>query len=240
MKTEVVGIIYKAISKTSGKVYIGKTICGLNKRRSDHLTEAFNKNSNKYNTHFSRAIRKYGEEDFMWEILYEEIFHTQLLKLEIITIEAYSSLCNGYNMTKGGEGTIGYSHTNKAKAKMSKSKKGNSIWKGKTHTEESKAKMSKAQKGKKHTNESKAKISKSLKGRPAPNKGKTHTAETKAKISESIKCENHPQAKLNWEKVTEIRELYKTGKYTKKYIANMYEMAGRTIGRIINNESWEI
>ena len=54
------GIIYKAVNKSNGKVYIGQTIDGINKRSSQHCSNALNKNHSAYNTKFYRALRKYG------------------------------------------------------------------------------------------------------------------------------------------------------------------------------------
>lgn len=61
------GIIYKATSKTSGKIYIGQTTTSLNNRISNHKHKAL------YNidlkNHFHNAIRKYGIDDFIWEVI---------------------------------------------------------------------------------------------------------------------------------------------------------------------------
>jgi hypothetical protein len=83
------------------------------------------------------------------------------------------------NRTDGGEGSSGYTHSDKALAKIS------AINKGKKMSEETKAKMSVARKGENNPNygkhfseESKAKMS-------AARKGKKMSEETKAKISTS-------------------------------------------------------
>lgn len=57
MKT---GIIYMATSP-SGKNYIGRTTQRLKNRKYKHYSDSFGK---LYNTKFSRAIRKYGKENF--------------------------------------------------------------------------------------------------------------------------------------------------------------------------------
>jgi len=68
------------------------------------------------------------------------------------------------NLTEGGDGTSGF-----------------------THSEETKLKM----KSRKHTEESKRKISEALSGKNNPNFGKPLSEETKRKISESQKGEKH-------------------------------------------------
>jgi len=188
MKT---GIIYLAESKTSGKIYIGQTVQGLEGRKQKHLNRAFNKNSNTYSTHFSNAIRKYGRDNFVWVILHDDIPYIELQKLEVSIIAEYDSFNNGYNSTKGGEGCVGFKHNSESKAKMSKSKKGKKL------TAEHKAKMS----------------------RPGESSG---------------------NSKLTWEKVTEIRESYKTKKYTMINLAEKYSVVATTIEKIINNKTWVI
>jgi len=201
------GIIYKATSP-SGKVYIGKTVSELKERKRCHFKDANNKNRRGYDSAFPRAIRKYGIENLVWEILYENVSHSQLLKLEISVILEYDSFHNGYNSTKGGEGTIGYKHTDEAKAKMSKDRK------GAIHTKESKDKMSKAKKGK-----------------PS---NRILSKESRDKIS----GENHHKAKLTWNKVAEIRKLYKQGSYNQLEIASIYGVDNSTINSIIRNKNW--
>ncbi|WP_428221999.1 GIY-YIG nuclease family protein [Gaoshiqia sediminis] len=53
----------------SGKKYIGKTERILENRIKQHISEAFNKSGNYYDTKKARAIRKYME--FSVSILYE-------------------------------------------------------------------------------------------------------------------------------------------------------------------------
>lgn len=46
-------------------------------------------------------------------------------------------------------------------------------------------------------------------------------------------------AKLNWDKVKEIREKYKTKNYTQKMLGIEYNVSPSRISVIINNISWE-
>lgn len=100
--------IYKYTNKINGKNYIGKTN-NLQKRFNGHKSEAFNPNSNGYNLPFHCAIRKYGINNFTYEIL-EEIVDGEsqdfIADREIYFIGYYHSLTseNGYNLTIGGEG----------------------------------------------------------------------------------------------------------------------------------------
>lgn len=100
--------IYKFTNKTNGKTYIGQTN-NIEKRKRGHKSESFNKKSNGYNLPFHIAIRKYGFENFDFEILEEidDAFGRDYLnEREIFFISYYKSLVseNGYNLTIGGDG----------------------------------------------------------------------------------------------------------------------------------------
>ena len=60
--------IYKITNKLNNKSYIGQTI-DIERRWRSHKTEPFNPNSDAYNTLFYRAIRKYGIDSFIFEII---------------------------------------------------------------------------------------------------------------------------------------------------------------------------
>lgn len=100
------GTIYKATAP-DGRCYVGFD-SRWPRRKTAHLQKAFIENEGNYNTHFHRAIRKYGRENFTWEILYQsnDLEHT-LNKMEPHFIQEYNSFGNGFNMTKGGEGRLG-------------------------------------------------------------------------------------------------------------------------------------
>lgn len=105
------GLIYKVICTVTGKMYIGQTITSLSQRKHCHIWSS----RHEINTtnHFHNAIRKYGEEQFIWEIL--EIIEVQTIqeridilnKREIYYISKYDSYKNGYNSTPGGGSGIG-------------------------------------------------------------------------------------------------------------------------------------
>ena len=52
-------IIYKITNIKNNKVYIGQTIRPMKDRFNRHINDALN---NVIDTHFARAIRKYGKE----------------------------------------------------------------------------------------------------------------------------------------------------------------------------------
>ena len=97
---EKTGLIYKAKNTVNGKVYIGQTSNTLNRRKSRHLREC-----KTYNTIFGRALRKYGEDSFQWDILEDNIPLNELNSKEVNYISLFDSTnrSKGYNMTPGGD-----------------------------------------------------------------------------------------------------------------------------------------
>lgn len=95
--------IYKFQNKTNGKIYIGQSIA-LENRYKDHFYNHKNQNLKDYNTKFYRALRKYGFENFTYEILEQSDFFTreELNEKEIKWIAYYNSYEAGYNSNKGG------------------------------------------------------------------------------------------------------------------------------------------
>lgn len=162
------GIIYKAIGPT-GKVYIGKTTTNINSRRTQHCSNAFNKNHSAYNTKFYRAIRKHEKNKFIWSVLLRRP-EKDLNKCERRLIHKFNSYKLGYNSTLGGEGTLGLKHTQLVKDKLSKisskrnSGKGNPRY-GVKISQETKDKISASHVNKKLSQEHKQKIACSLRGR---------------------------------------------------------------------------
>ena len=98
--------IYKYTNKVNGKIYIGQSI-NLEQRRYAHKSSAYNEKANDYNSQFHQAIRKYGFDNFDYEVIAEisneEYTKTMLDDLEIYFIKYYDSYKNGYNATFGGD-----------------------------------------------------------------------------------------------------------------------------------------
>lgn len=95
--------IYKIQNLLNNKVYVGQSNDILRRWR-DHKTNAFNSNDHNYNTHLYRSIRKYGLQNFSFEIL-EECSTFELNAKEIYWISHYNSFFEGYNLTMGGDGS---------------------------------------------------------------------------------------------------------------------------------------
>lgn len=95
--------IYKITNKINNKSYIGQSI-NIEQRWKTHKTSPFNKNCVHYNCLFYKAIRKYGIDNFIFEVL-EECEKNRLNEREIYWIAYYQTHNKkyGYNMTDGGD-----------------------------------------------------------------------------------------------------------------------------------------
>jgi group I intron endonuclease len=187
------GIIYKYTSP-SNKVYIGQTIHEHVRYMRHKRIEGDNK--------FHRAIKKYGFENFTYEVIFtidnedRKRVKEKLDFMERYYIRKYDSLNNGYNLTAGGEGGSG-KHTEEFKKMMSdKMKENNPAW---NMTDEWKQHIADSQRGKKMSDNMKQLTSERMKSNnPMKNpevaakmaenkKGKHLSEEHKKKISESQK-----------------------------------------------------
>ena len=94
--------IYKITNNLNGKIYIGKTMRSIKQRWKEHLANI--KKEECKNRPLYRAINKYGVENFSIEKI-EECSDIILSDREKYWIEYYNSFKNGYNATKGGDGS---------------------------------------------------------------------------------------------------------------------------------------
>lgn len=99
-------VIYKATNKINGKIYIGKTY-NFEKRKNEHIYEMNN------GLPFHNALKKYGLENFEWEIIDHANTDKDIREKEIYWISKLRTCinfedCNGYNLTLGGEGGVSW------------------------------------------------------------------------------------------------------------------------------------
>lgn len=92
--------IYKFQNKVNNKVYIGQSV-NIEKRYGEHFHDHQNPNYKGYDTKFYRALRKYGIDNFSFEIV--ESNPTDLNEAERRWVAYYNSYDDGYNSNKGGE-----------------------------------------------------------------------------------------------------------------------------------------
>ena len=176
MKT---GIIYTLSHPITKKVvYVGKTINTLETRLYGHIGD-----SKRHSRKICKWISKLTSEGLI--PLIEELDSSSeedLARLEIFYIELFKTW--GFdlkNHTDGGEGLIGFNHSEKSKLLMSKERKGEkNAFYNKTHSQEAKDKISKANKNRKMSEEFCNKRSQYMKANPIPK-------ETYQKIAEANK-----------------------------------------------------
>lgn len=115
--------IYKATNTKNGKAYIGFD-SDWPSRKSCHLCEGLTRKNKIYP--FYRALQKYGQDAFEWEILYqsEDRDHTLNTMENHFIVEHNTFNPNGYNLTLGGEATFGWIPTVETRKKISDSKTG--------------------------------------------------------------------------------------------------------------------
>lgn len=99
--------IYKVTNKINGKPYIGQST-DIYYRWKEHIQ---NKSKDELQYAFVCALRKYGEENFLWEII-DNCVESELNEKEIFYIKKFNTFIGdgsgwGYNMTRGGDGQNG-------------------------------------------------------------------------------------------------------------------------------------
>ena len=107
--------IYKITNKVNGKVYIGQSIRPIEQRFQRHINDAVN---NILDTHFARAIRKYGKENFYIELVETCDNQTELNLRERYWIRKYDSINNGYNETDATSKCGGNTYMSKTESEM--------------------------------------------------------------------------------------------------------------------------
>lgn len=88
--------IYKITNTVNNKVYIGQSIRPIEQRFKRHINDALN---HVKDTHFCRAICKYGKDSFIVEEIDTAESQEELSKKEQYWIQYYDSVNNGYNET---------------------------------------------------------------------------------------------------------------------------------------------
>lgn len=211
-----VGVVYMYTNRVNGKMYIGKTIHEV-KRRQQHVQAAKHPGSRNEGQHFVRAIRKYGIDSFDYEILFrtkdlndKDKLNRILTEREIYYIELYDSRNKGYNITKGGDGLVGYRLPESSIEKIREKNRGRVL------SEEHKAAVSRASRKMWSSLEFRKKKSKMMSGKGNPmygirlsgernhNYGKPMAEASKRKLSESKKGKSsYKRTDENREKIRE-------------------------------------
>lgn len=143
-------ICYKITNTITNQSYVGQTTFTVEDRWNKHVLASFCSNETNKNIHLlQKAIKEYGVESFVTERLMCTTSPKEIDRIEKQMIKQHNTFYldgNGYNMTRGGGGTIGYKFTDEVRLKMSLAQKGK---KRGPRSEEVKRKISEANKGRK-------------------------------------------------------------------------------------------
>ena len=107
--------IYKITNIQNNKVYIGQTIRPIKDRFHRHINDAMN---NILDTHFARAIRKYGKDNFVIEEIDKANNQNELNEKEQYWIRYYNSVNEGYNETDAISKCGGNTYLSKTEEEM--------------------------------------------------------------------------------------------------------------------------
>ena len=195
---EFIGYVYALIDGTCDFEYVGQTTKTVEERFNQHA---------KANTRIGYAIRARGKEMFVVAVLKVCTGKDELDFWERHFIKSRNTKApNGYNLTDGGEGVVGW--TDEMRARVSEANT------GKKRTLEQRANISAAQIKRFKDPAEREKISESKRGEKHPNYGKPRSPETLEKISEAHKgktftpehCAHISEAKKGTHATDETRE----------------------------------
>lgn len=222
------GIIYAYTNKINNKKYIGQTI-NPKERFYAHKSNHLNPNSPEYNSVIHQAFRKYGYENFSYEVLAKINDDTDTLnELEKFYIKTYNTLVpNGYNVEPGG---------NNAPKPKNLEQRIKLTWGQAELTEEEIIDLRKAYANK----ESPKKIyDEKYKDRLHYNAFLNIWAGRRYKNIMPELIENGRHTKLNQEIADEIRKTYKEEKISYQKIAERFNISKATVADIIKGRTWK-
>lgn len=181
--------IYQIRNLVNGKMYIGSAV-NLNRRCHDHFSQLRDNKHN--NQHLQRAYNKYGEHNFVFEIIELVPDRQMLIKQEQYYIDTLNAVNEGYNICPVAGSTLGRPHTEVTKLKLTGA---NNPMFGKHHTLEVRKSISQSLKGRIFSEEHKRNLSIAGKGKiisakardnmSKAQKGRIITEEHRKKLSEN-------------------------------------------------------
>lgn len=103
----------------NGKKYIGITSKSLERRKIQHFSSA--KKGSYYKFH--KALLKYKAQE-EWTVVGINLSWKEAVNLEVELIKQWDTFKNGYNMTRGGEGSPGRKMTNEQRVELARKTNG--------------------------------------------------------------------------------------------------------------------
>ena len=227
--------LYRIENLKTGEYYIGK---------HNGITQKKTQSNKLYwgsGDRIKRQIRKYGVENFKYEVLViaEEDYIYDLEK-RYVTVDLIESDEKCLNLRVGGEGFT--EHTKEAKEKLSKSLKevysksenrkkvSDGVKKYFAKNPEVVARIAEKNKGKKVSEETRKKLSESKIGEKNSFYGKKHTAETIEKIKE--KCRSIPPV-YGYKHTDEAKDKLRNARAKQVFPDDHYEKLGKVMSQLI-------
>ncbi|MCK9198571.1 MAG: GIY-YIG nuclease family protein [Bacilli bacterium] len=213
-------LIYCIRNIINDKVYIGQT-SDFEKRKKEHIKK-LNINLH-HNKHLQYSWNKYGGDNFVFEILKDNIDIKEINDIEKLYILLFQTNNSdfGYNLTEGGDGVKGYKHSEEIIENMKRTRKNRiGYFKDKKHTQEAKNNI------REYAIENNNM------------KNKNHTEETKKKISLKMKETSKERRKNNFvlqEQINNVKNLLKKG-LTQMEISKILGIPQPKISLIKNNK----
>ena len=168
----------------NGKLYVGRTSLTADERFRQHCWSR---------QPVGTAIRKYGRENCVVAVLHHDLSWVEAGVLEQFYISEFATRVreNGYNVTAGGEGTVGFRHSVETRRLLPLSQRGKTRGpEARSHIAEAnrtksvdpgfRRKISEVQQGKRLSLETRRKMSETR-------RGGTLSAEHRRKIAEAMK-----------------------------------------------------
>lgn len=205
------GSIYKITNVLTGMAYIGQTKKEYIAARLDgHFCTA---RAGKTTSPMHEDMRKHDRSCFKLEILEAGIPYNQLHSKEIEYIARYNTVFpNGYNITRGGGGTLGFTPWNKGIPRSEETKRKISA----KFTKERREAQRKRMLGENNYMFGKHQPGLHRFGSDNPFYGKHHSDETKKRIAESKDKKAVTMCDLNWREIQTFDSLHEAARYIRE------------------------
>lgn len=224
--------IYRVTNKINNKSYVGQSqnvVSRLNGHRKMLLNNVHG------NQHLQNAWNKYGEENFEFVIL-EECTTNELNELEYKWMLIYDSIENGYNIRLDPCSNRGLKWSNSQREKMNKIYKTHPYFVNRPMDSQIIA-LRAAWEGHRKLCQSTDPID-IMKRKHGGLAGKGSKVKDTSKMKLAQQGDKNPASKLTEDIVKEIRYLFYR-KHTVKELENKYDIKGRMLYLIKNNQNWK-
>ena len=220
--------IYKIQNKINGKQYIGQTSKSFKKRYWSHLWNL--RNNSHHNIKLQKQFNKYGEENFVFQVVEAVKDKSTLNELEKKYIKDFDQIQKGYNIQTGGT-DIDLTKYIQSETRKRVGEKNQKRMKGRKLSEETKKRMRESSRHLSPQEKTIESVRNYMKNRVVSD-------ETKKKLSEINTGENSPVTKFTNSDVQNIKTMINSGEQIKK-IADMYGVSYGTISAIKHNRQWK-